>query len=219
MGFFAGKSPSSFAGNPSANAIRKALERAGKKVNEPDYQGRSALMMAAHYNWRSATLLLVQLKADVNAVTKSNKCALHFAVPHRKDVAKILIDAQANVNCQEDDPDFDPEYTSKTFGDRKEHRTPLHIAAESGDTETASLLLSAGAEVDIRDAQYKTALHLAIDEKNAEMIDLLLVSKADVNLGNLSSGMRNSPLMGAAHVQDLALVKKVLAAKASVNQQ
>merc|ERR1711988_101449 len=51
------------------------------------------------------------------------------------------------------------------------------------------------------------------------MIDLLLDHKADVNLGNRESGMKNSPLMDAAHIQDLELVKKLLPAKANINQQ
>jgi len=130
-----------------------------------------------------------------------------------------LIDAKADLNCQEDDPDFDPEFTSKTFGDRVEHWTPLHTATVLGDAATMSLLLTAGAKIDIPDAKYKTAFHLAIDEKNFEKIDLLLHHKADMNLGNTESGMKNSPLMDAAHKQDLQIVKVLLAARAAVNQQ
>merc|ERR1712137_1148304 len=100
-----------------------------------------------------------------------------------------------------------------------EHRCPLHMAVMMGDSTIVSLLLNAGANVDLPDAQHKTSLHLAIEEKDPTMIDLLLDNKADLNLGNVRSGMNNSPLMDAAHVQDLQLVRKFLSAKADVNQQ
>merc|ERR1712060_492315 len=84
---------------------------------------------------------------------------------------------------------------------------------------TAKLLLSAGADINVRDAKLKTALHLAIEEKDENMIELLLSHKADVNLGNVESGMNNTPLMDAAHTKNLSLVKMLLSARAAINQQ
>merc|ERR1719487_1875503 len=51
------------------------------------------------------------------------------------------------------------------------------------------------------------------------MIELLLSRKADVNLGNQESGMKNTPLMDAAHKGNLPLVKMLLPARAEVNLQ
>merc|ERR1711879_1008270 len=120
---------------------------------------------------------------------------------------ELLVDAKADVNVQDTDPDYDPEFTSTTFGDRLEHRTPLHYACFNGDAEVAKVLLDANASIDVRDAQWKTPLHLAIDEDRDDCIDLLLGSGADMNLGNQSSGMESSSLMDAAASGKVELVR------------
>merc|ERR1712176_629320 len=56
-------------------------------------------------------------------------------------------------------------------------------------------------------------------EGNTEIIDILLRHGPDVNLGNMESGMDNSPLMDASHNGDLTLVEKLINASADVNQQ
>ena len=43
------------------------------------------------------------------------------------------------------------------------HQTPLHVAAEAGDTDMAELLLKAGAEPSATDFDGKTALHHALE--------------------------------------------------------
>ncbi len=43
------------------------------------------------------------------------------------------------------------------------HQTPLHVAAEAGDTDMAQLLLKAGAEPSAVDFDGKTALHHALE--------------------------------------------------------
>merc|ERR1712070_1093189 len=109
-----------------------------------------------------------------------------------------LIEAKANLDCQDIDPDFDPDFTSKTFGDRLQHRTPLHYACFEGESEAASLLIKSGAKLDVPDAQFKTPLHLAIEEEHESVVEILLQSKADVNLGNIQDGMQTSPLVVAS---------------------
>jgi ankyrin repeat protein len=219
---FAGKPQSWFRDNPPANVIQEAYESTHieiRDVNEADHKGETALMRAAQHEWHAGVLEFLQMRADVNTVTRKNKHVLHFAVPKGEAVTKALIDAKADLDCQEDDPDFDPELTSKTFGDRKSHRTPLHIAALIGDVVVAQLLLYSGADIDIQDAQRKTALHLAIEENNIEMIEILLNCKADLSLGNIDSGMNNTPLMDAAHRGNLQLVTMLVSARAAINQQ
>merc|ERR1712217_23259 len=69
------------------------------------------------------------------------------------------------------------------------------------------------------DAQMMTPLHLAIQAEESNCIDLLLSCNADINLGNLSSGVNNSPLMDAAFAGKPELAKKLIAAKADINKQ
>merc|ERR1719254_480488 len=111
------------------------------------------------------------MKADVDIADGKATRAIHIAAPLGLDIIKPLVDAKADLNCQDQDPDYDPEFTSTTFGDRLEHRTPLHYVCQLDNAESAKLLLEAKAEINIRDAQMKTALHVAIDEDSNDCID------------------------------------------------
>merc|ERR1719253_1094685 len=207
--------PSSFYHSEASGKILSEAYADSKKknVNEVDHEGTTALMVAARFNWEFGVAELLKLKADVNMITAKKRHALHYSAECSEAVTKLLIDAKADLNCQEDDPDFDPEFTSTTFGDRLTHRTPLHTAVVAGNVATALLLLNGGADINVQDAQYKTALHLAIEEKNDELIELLIRHKANVNMGNQESGMNNSPLMDAAHVGNLHLIQMLLPAR------
>jgi len=148
--------------------------------------------------------------------------ALHMCVQHGAELMNILLKAKADPNCRDSNPDYDPLFTSVSFGDRVEHRTPLHYCCTEGLEEQAKMLpvlIQAKADLDIQDGQGKTPLHLAIEENHGKFVDILLRSKADVNLGNLSSNFRNSPLMDAAHEGQSDVALKLIAARADVNKK
>lgn len=205
-------------GEPSPQQLRKAC--AGQDVDEKDHTGETALLAAARRNDLPLVLELIAMSADVNTPGKRQQRPLHHAVFHGVDLARALLRARADPNVQDTDPEFDPEFTSTTFGDRLEHRTPLHYScAALGDAEMAALLIEAGARLDVQDSQLKAPLHLAIEEGHAEVIDTLLRARADVNLGNIESGLSNTPLMDAAHAGKRDLAEKLIAAGADVNAQ
>jgi ankyrin repeat protein len=217
------KPGSFYAKNPSADFLIDAA--AGQNVNLPDHCGNTALMEAVNDLWPNGISALISLKADVNMADAGNRCAIHLAtqnvamVSNGSDIVRMLVEAGADLNCQDEDPDFDPEFTSKTFGDRPEHRTPLHYACSEGDVASAKVLVEAGADLNIQDGKMMTPLHLAIEEDHCDCIDLLLNAKANINLGNLSSGVDNTPLMDAAAAGNTELVKKLIGAKADINKQ
>merc|ERR1712048_565691 len=119
---------------------------------------------------------------------------LHVAIPHRIEIIQILLEARADPNCQDADPDYNPNWTSKSFAMRLEHRTPLHYSCASGDAAAVSLLAEARARLDIQDAQLNTPLHVAIVEEQLGIIETLVQFRADVNLGNMESGLHHTPL-------------------------
>lgn len=208
-------------GNPSAKHLVK--KGAGKDANQQDHAGKTALMEAVIKRWPNAISQLIDMKADVNVSANNKTRAIHIAaqdVWKGIDPIKILVGAKADLNAQDHDPDFDPEFSSTTFGDRVIHRTALHyVCMEGGDAVAAKLLLGAKADPDIGDAQYKTPLHLAMETDEVDCIDVLLSFCADINVGNQSFGMDNSALMNAASAGKVELVKKLIAAKADINKK
>eukprot|EP00746_Dinoflagellata_sp_MGD_P151984 gnl/MRDRNA2_/MRDRNA2_83365_c0_seq2.p1 gnl/MRDRNA2_/MRDRNA2_83365_c0~~gnl/MRDRNA2_/MRDRNA2_83365_c0_seq2.p1 ORF type:complete len:252 (+),score=58.34 gnl/MRDRNA2_/MRDRNA2_83365_c0_seq2:355-1110(+) len=165
---------------------------------------------------------LLKLKADVTIADNNKVQALHICVQHGTELMSILLKAVADPNCRDKNPDYDPNFTSVSFGDRVEHRTPLHYCCAEGLEEQAKMLpalIRAKADLDIQDGQGKTPLHLAIEENNGKFVDILLRSRADVNLGNLSSNFQNSPLMDAAHEGQCDLAMRLISARAAVNMQ
>ena len=69
---------------------------------------------------------------------------------------------------------------------------PLHLAAEYGHKEIASLLLDIGAQADFGNWSDKTALHYAAEKGHIEIIELLLSKGA--NLNALGGGEKRTPL-------------------------
>jgi len=203
--------------NPSAEVLDK--ESGEKDLDEQDHRGTTALMEAAMKPWPNGISQLISMKAQLNIAAKDNTRAIHLASAHGVYILRLLVEAKACLDVQDNDPGFDPEFTSKSFGDRIEHRTPLHYVCAEGDTASAALLLEAGAKPNIQDAQWMTPLHLAINAENTGCIDLLLSFGADTNLGNKSSGLDNSALLDAALAGKTELAKKLIAAKADINKQ
>ena len=60
--------------------------------------------------------------------------------------------------------------------------TPLHVAAEVGNTETAqALIFAAGAVVDVPDNEGRTPLHSAARSGYGETLEMLISAGADGN--------------------------------------
>jgi len=215
---FDDKPGSYFARNPSAHDLRKQCGKKGD-VNETDYRGNFALLEAVRCNWLNGTKQLIEMRADPNLANKDQTRPLHLAVVHGVDLIRTLIDAKANPNCQDHDPDYDPDFSSKSFEDRIVHRTPLHYACLEGGSEAVSFLIKSGAELDVQDAQLKTPLHLGIDEGRAGIVKILLKFRADVNLGNIQDGVQTSSLIVASRKGTADLVVALIGARANIDQQ
>ena len=52
--------------------------------------------------------------------------------------------------------------------------TALHLAAQDGNTESVSYLLTGGANIDARNARGQSALHLAALAQSPETVEVLL---------------------------------------------
>jgi len=165
----------------SGNAdIVKLLIQAKADVHAKDDNGTASIHLAATYANTRVLKLLLDAGADVNAKDNRVITPLHFLAlrspsgrgPYDSDefeqtleedrqdilaIARILIEAKANVNARDN------------IG-----TTPLHMAVERNGFELAitKFLLAQGADVNARDEDGKTPLAL-VGSYNKKMIGLI----------------------------------------------
>ena len=129
-----------------------------------------------------AVRVLLRDGADVNASAGDGMTALHWAADAGEvEIAKILIDAGANVHAL------------TRLGDY----TPLHLASRQGSALLIEALLAGGASPESNStAGGSSALHFAAGAGSVEAIRMLLEHGAEVNGREASRGQ--TPLMFAA---------------------
>jgi len=128
-------------------------------VNAVSSDGWLPLHLAAHFGHADAVRALLNKGAKVNAPSTNamRNMALHAAAAGRaKTVAKLLLDAGADVNARQNGG-----------------WTPLHSAAQNGDVEFARILAGAGADVSVRADNQQRPLDLALTKGQQAMVDFL----------------------------------------------
>jgi hypothetical protein len=99
--------------------------------NRRDYGGYTLLMNAVIDRNAERVAALIRSGADVKARTSTSLTALHLA--RTPDIAKLLIDADADINATDDN-----------------HATPLLYVAKEGEADVVRVLLDAHADYTIR---------------------------------------------------------------------
>ncbi len=113
-------------------------------------------------------LIVLGANLDWQDEDNYNFTALHRAAGYgRVEIARMLIDAGANLNVQ------------NTWGN-----TPLRMGAGNGRVEIVRMLIDAGANVDAQDKWGKTSLNVVTYYGNAEIARMLIDAKANVNMQN-----------------------------------
>ena len=106
--------------------------------------------------------------------------------------------------------------TAPFTGPQDEKTSPLHLAAEKGLKEMASLLLDKGADIDASHWG-ETPLHRAASCGHTNIVDLLLKKGADINAQTLRD--LQSPLHFAVEHDHTEIVELLLDSGADVNAQ
>jgi ankyrin repeat protein len=218
-----GVTPLWIAARNSSPTMIERLLAAGADPNRAPSSGHTPLMTVARLGDARAVGLLLAKGADPNArETAHGQTALMWAITGRHpQVVRLLLDAHADVKartrswrqrmllcCQL--------YGGDEAGAAMVERggfTPLLFAAQSGDVESAKLLIAAGADVNEAAPDGASALIVAAHAGKAEVGALLLAAGADPN----AAGAGYTALHVAATRGDLALVQALLAQRADHN--
>jgi ankyrin repeat protein len=124
-----------------------------------DDDGWTPLHLAAHYGHADTVSLLLHNNApvDIRSTNQMANTPLHAALAGRRgDVAKVLIDAGADVNA-------------------RQHGgwAPLHSAAANGDRDSVELLIARGADRKAANDAGVTAAAIARERGHAALADFL----------------------------------------------
>lgn len=209
-----GRSPLHFAAaDGNLNAATELLEQ-GAEVNAVSGSLRTPLHYAAAKGDLKMVTLLVQKHADIN---KGDSTPLHLAAACGKlEMVRLLVTLGANLDSVDQSrpllkaavdakgltgtASLSAEKIADTkkllAGGRPEGVTPLHVAAENGQSEIAKLLLESGASLDIKDGNGRTPLHFAAEHGKSETAQLLLQLGASIDAKDVTGKSAAEVAMG-----------------------
>lgn len=171
------------------------LLNSGADVNCADYDGRTALHLAASEGHVAVVELLLSRGAHVNAVDRWGGTPLQDAVRHKHDAVSSLLKerggrleipllavqlcALAGAGDWRELARLAENGADLSLGDY-DGRTALHLAASDGRLEVVSFLLDRGVPVNPRDRWGGTPLDDALRHEHRDIVDLLRAAQPHV---------------------------------------
>ncbi|KAK3915149.1 Nuclear factor NF-kappa-B p110 subunit [Frankliniella fusca] len=149
-----------------------------KLINTVNRRGQSPLLVAVEENQVECLKLLCMAKADVNQPDYEENTALHIAAKNKNAVCLEVIlstsDSSLKINLDKRN---------------EKGETALHIAVMKSDLDCTTLLVKAGAELNVKTGTSgSTPLHTAVEVNSSEIVNLLLnqenINVNEVNFSN-----------------------------------
>jgi len=204
--------------NGSATMVRRLLD-AGANPDAPLLSGETPLMIAARSGSPACVEQLLAKGAQVNAHATRGQTALMWAVAQKHaDVVKVLLAHGVDVHARSDawsEVMAVPPHGHLEYNRAIPHGsdTALMFAARVGDVASATLLVSAGANVNDADAWGVSATAMAAHAGYGDLVAFLLENGADPN----ASAAGFAPLHAAILRRDERMVGALLAHGADAN--
>ena len=171
--------------NGSAPVVERLLS-AGVSPNTTGALGETALHLCARTGRPEAVKALIARGATVDTVEnwRGQTPLMWAAAEGHADTMRLLIEAGADVNARSSIIVWERQRTEEPRDKwlPPGGLTPLLYAARDGKLESAKVLLSAGADVNIVDPDLHTALILALVNGHFDVAGALIQAGADVNM-------------------------------------
>ena len=181
-----GVTPIALACESGSAAIVERLLTAGVSANATGPQGETALHTCARSGKADAVKALLTHGASVDPGDSwRGQTPLMWATAEKHpDVMRLLIEAGADVNARSTIVDWERQRTAEP---REKWLppgglTPLLLAAREGCVECAGILISAGGDIDIVDAENHSALVMALINGHLDVARVLIERGIDVNI-------------------------------------
>lgn len=226
-----------FSGN--LDIVKLLLDR-GLSVNQPNQWGVNPLMYASILGNRDIVEYLIKNGADVHAISNQGETALVWAtIRLHFDIAELLMEKGLSYNDRNEDGgtmffsagkspmeavEYMIEHGADPLVEDSSGTTPLHIAAQHGNTEIAAYLIELGADVNKLNDYGWTPLKYTIWNDSLSTTELLIERGATVNIsdpGNETGCIPydSSPLHLVARMGKTDFVKTLVEHGAEVNIQ
>lgn len=178
------------------------LIQLGINIDDEDFQGKTALIIAIEINKPKMIQYLLDRKADVNKPNKEGTTPFIYSAKndHIQAIQLLKAHPQINVNAQ----------------DNSGGSALIYAVLNNYKHVVNSLLEDDRVNVDLADYNGDTPLMHAVKEGNEALVEILLEKNADPNLANRE---KITPLMYAALTGNIKMVKLILDKKPDLNKQ
>jgi ankyrin repeat protein len=221
--------------------VMEELLAAGANARLLSAEGDSCLNIAVQYNRHAAVELLLNAKLDVTLKNSKGRTCFHTAAEYGnyKPLRSLLPCLEKRLMSLKDKDGWTPLHTAAMTDnwtvlgiviefdqlaphevDARDHtgRTPLHIAAEHRSLRVARKLVELGASCHTTDMQGRSILNTAVRVFDNEAMLALVLSDAQTDV-NLTDNDGVTPLMACVEVEDIKMLRTLLASKADTNIQ
>lgn len=200
-------------------------------INTRDQFSETPLILAVSAQQESATLLLLEHGAELNARTDKGRTAIFQAIEKQDlNLLQILLKYQANVNIGDND-NITPLHWASTFENSQILAelinygadinaqnilgiTPLMFAICASQKDAILILIKHGANLNLTNIEGETALFVAIQTQDIDIIKILLECGANTNIGNAEN---ISPLHLAVTLENKTITRLLINYGADIN--
>lgn len=178
-----------FAANQNETSKVIELLRRGMDVNTADAQGTTLLMIAA----RGANLELVRFLLDnrANALRRNrygDSALMLAALLGHKEVIQLMLERKVEIN--------------------HDGWNALHYAAFEGRSDIVTLLIAAGADINLKAPNSQSALMFAAKRGHLDTVRVLVGANADLTLNDPEEGTAVAMAKKAGHTDTAAFLEK-----------
>jgi ankyrin repeat protein len=205
--------------NGHADVVELLLDSGKASIDHQDELGHSPLWLAAANGHTKIVLLLIKRDANLELKDLEGRTPLACAVRKQyPDIVRELLDKGANVDTQDNtrktplmDACMDTwDYSYLEVRDATDKRNPDKKVSKA----IASMLLDAGANLEIKDEEGMTVLAHIASFREPVMIDILLAKGADVNS---QDAYGRTPLMRSPQRRTITVASKLIDAGADIH--
>eukprot|EP00003_Mantamonas_plastica_P015319 TRINITY_DN2600_c0_g2_i1.p1 TRINITY_DN2600_c0_g2~~TRINITY_DN2600_c0_g2_i1.p1 ORF type:complete len:328 (+),score=68.72 TRINITY_DN2600_c0_g2_i1:159-1142(+) len=152
--------------------VARLHEKQPSLLDHPDQKGRTPMHITASTGNEDLMIQLLQLGANPHSIDDNGDNVLHIAC--RTGNSQLFPTLFSSLLQQSTE-----QLVTFVNAENAQSQTPLHIACENGHSDCVTMLLDAGAQIEVVDQQGHTPLQKAIQQSHVGCVEVLMLNDAD----------------------------------------